>query len=419
MLVLKEDANERTLNSLVIRQKFKEEMISEIEGKRTIFGEIAKMDLPTLNKLNDALLEFVVINTGDFDALDGEQQALLRQIQCYTTKDIENFLNGCKAFFGNYRLTQKLPQKVTYQDLSFNNYGLLALEFARDPWTLFYDAIAENINKRITELSDAKVNDAPASQAVAAEPIIEPKIEQEQHLAQLPQQIVEADDIEQDECKARQLVIDYAFELGDADLAEHMLDASADEVFIALERIREAKHRLEADLAFARQLEQEAEALEQQEMARLQAEQERQQEEAARLAFSRLEAEQQRLQIAQRLQQEAEQRRQALETRNQRTLTLSYDTNLNRQIASPAVKPELQALFVNDIAKLLLLNINQNEATINMINSWQKELVERLITGLGTDSKMTAFQKMNTPTKLRFFEQFADKYKPTARAIMV
>ncbi len=507
MLALKEDANERMLNANIVRNKFKEEMISVIEGKNTLFGAIAKMDLPTLTKLNEALLDFVVINTGDFDGLEEDQKALLKQIQCYSTKEVENFINGCKAYYGDFRFTQKMSKKVNYQDLSFDNYGQLALQFARDPWVLFYDAIAENINKRIAELSNGKVNDVQAPQVThvdVADTTIEQDVEilrqqlielsirnqQEgllnqlfsaddnfikqtalQYKAQLPQIARQSDNAAQEEAArveaarveaarveaarveaarveaarveaarveaarveeetARQQILDYAFENGDEALAVRMLDAPLQEIQQELENIQVAQNQLAADLAFARRLEEEYEVAEQreeqqrrhQEIERL-AQLQRQQVEAARLAAERLAAEQNRLQLAEGFRLAALRQQQALASSVRPALTPVF-TNARKQadvveVTRPSIKPELASLFNNEIARRLLTNINENEATVTVLNGWQKELVTRLITALGTDDKLQVFQKMNNPTKVVFIERFAEKFQPAARAILV
>lgn len=458
MLVLKEDANERTLNSLIIRNKFKEEMISEIDGKKTIFGEIAKMDLPSLTKLNEALLELVVINTGDFEGLDDDQKAILRQIQCYTTKDIENFLNGCKAYYGDFRLTQKLKQKVTYQDLSFNNYGQLALQFAREPWTLFYDAIAEKIKECMTALGanannpeasvqgeidvkddndikedndiSANVGNVAQNVEVLRQQLIEIAIRERQvgileqlfvgdnqyiqqmalqFKAKLPQiefkpnTVAEASSKPevvpvslQEEENARQAILDYAFENGDEALAERMLDAPINEVQQALEVIRQALAQLETDLAFARRLEEEADREQQAETERLAAEQ-REQQAAA-------------VQQAQVFQQVAERYRMAVTP----SYTPARNQTMIRSTEPVKLNAELSMLFKSEISKKLLDCLNENVTLVNNLNSWQPALIERFVKGLETNAKVETFKSMNNATKIGFIDRFQTAFKPKA-----
>lgn len=55
MLVLKADKNEKILNCQIMREKYREEMLVASPVKNNMFNVIDKMDLPTLEKLYEAL----------------------------------------------------------------------------------------------------------------------------------------------------------------------------------------------------------------------------------------------------------------------------------------------------------------------------------------------------------------------------
>ena len=59
------------------------------------------------------------------------QKTLLKSIQPFTTKDLADFIDSCKKYFGDYRFTQKLNAKVEYLGERYDNYGQLALGFAK------------------------------------------------------------------------------------------------------------------------------------------------------------------------------------------------------------------------------------------------------------------------------------------------
>lgn len=468
MLVLKEDANERTLNTLILRTKFVEEMVSEIEGKNTLFGAISKMDLPTLTKLNEALLDLVVINTGDFDSLEDEQKALLKQIQCYSTRDIEQFINGCKAYYGSFRLTQALKQNVKYQHLIFQNYGQLALAFARNPWELFYDQISNYIAQRITALGgnvnnqvkddDSKDNsvsddkeDNPLEQdtEVLRQQLIELAIRERkndileqlfigdetfikqkalQYKAQLPQKQEQSNtttqastlpqtstsvqtgtsvqasmSMPQEEEGARQEMLEYAFEHGNQALAEQMLEAPIEIVLQAREDLRKNLAQLEADLAFARRLEE-------QEASDRPEEQPLQQEAATSqaLAFAEV-VERHRHQIAQSSQQNV--------LAAPPSFTPARSQSVIRAQEVPTLNPGLAGLFQTELAMQLLECINQNPVLVDNLNHWDPALIERLVKGLATNAKVDSFKTMNTATKIGFIERFETAFKPKAAVL--
>jgi len=152
MLALKQDANERPLREAIVTGKFREELIADVKGKNTVFNVIDNMDLTTLTQTKVALDELVVFSFGNFDGLDEEQKNLLRRIQPYTTEDLADFIGTCKEYFGDYRFTQKLKGKIEYLTKRYGNYGQLVLGVAQNPWGVFYDAIAERIDKRKEEL---------------------------------------------------------------------------------------------------------------------------------------------------------------------------------------------------------------------------------------------------------------------------
>ncbi len=156
MLALKQDANERVLREAILRDKFKEELIGNVKDKNTLFNAIDKMDIATLTQLKDALDELVIINCNDYDSLDKEQKELLEKMLPYNTQDLNEFLRGCMSYFGNFRFTQKLKDRIEYFAEKFDNYGKLALYFAKNPWGVFYDAINERIGQRKEDLRKIK-----------------------------------------------------------------------------------------------------------------------------------------------------------------------------------------------------------------------------------------------------------------------
>ncbi|MGE3318738.1 MAG: hypothetical protein AB7I18_05525 [Candidatus Berkiella sp.] len=297
MLVLKEDPNERVLNSNLMREKFREEMLAETAGKNTVFNVIARMDLQTANKLKDALDDLVAVNVGDFSAVEKEDQALLRQIQCYTTQDLQNFITQCKTYYGDKRICQKLVDKLRYHEKSFDNYGQLALYFAEDVWSVYYDQIKESINKRISEL------DPSAPKPVA-------KLDEQN----LPAVVMSAEEIQ----RLREQLTMFSLQTNNQGLMNATLAADANEL-----------NRLAAQ--YRNELARAAEAAQQAEQARLQqaaaaAEREAQrrlQEEAARR-----QAEENRLaQEALRQEQAIQQAQQAEEALRQQALNHAFATN--------------------------------------------------------------------------------------------
>jgi hypothetical protein len=177
MLALKQDANERILREGILRDKFKEELIGSVKGKNTLFNTIDKMNIATLDQLKDTLDDLVLVNCGDYNALDKKQKEILENTLPYNTQDLTMFLRGCMAFFGDYRFTNKLKNRIEYFAKHFDNYGKLTLYFATNPWGVFYDAINERIAQRKEDLGstpptqDAKKLDSYMPNAASAQDV--------------------------------------------------------------------------------------------------------------------------------------------------------------------------------------------------------------------------------------------------------
>ena len=162
MLVLKADKNERMLNCRLIRDKFREEMLAAETGKHNMFNIIDQMDLPVLEELYDALEDFIA-NAGRMSELNDKQQALLAQLKTFNTQDMLDFIQRCKDYFGDFRFTQKLKEKVEYQGERYDNYGYFAIQCARDPFTIYYEPIIKYIGKRMDQLNGNKQATASSS----------------------------------------------------------------------------------------------------------------------------------------------------------------------------------------------------------------------------------------------------------------
>jgi len=151
MLALQEEPNARVLNTNLMREKYREEMLAELPGKNNVFNAINQMDSKTLQELK-AVLEDMVIMGDSIEDRDAKEQALLRQLQSHNTNDVTQFINQCIAYYGPIRLQQKLTEKVEYHGKNYENYGQLILHFVDKPWVVFYDQIVERINARMKTL---------------------------------------------------------------------------------------------------------------------------------------------------------------------------------------------------------------------------------------------------------------------------
>ncbi len=158
MLSLKADPNERKLDAILLKNKFREELITALPGKNNIGNIIDKMDQPTLLMLQEALDDLIPVSCGDWTDLTADQKKLLLPLQSYTTEDLRQFINGCKAFFGDYRFTQTLKSKVEFMSKLYANYGQLIIGISQDPWGVFYTEITQLITNRLDALRNGKAN---------------------------------------------------------------------------------------------------------------------------------------------------------------------------------------------------------------------------------------------------------------------
>lgn len=388
MLALKQEANERILNAKILSDKFKEDMIGYVKDKNTLYHVIENMDLATLNKFRTVLNELIVNCCSDFDELEEEDKKYLNQVLPFTTKNLEEFINSCKAFFGDFRFTQKLMERVEYQGFKTDNYGQLVLALAKNPWGIFYNAINERIEQRKTDL-EAKLpkdNKATSPQVAATVPAAPQTVVSDQVVAGMQQQLLE-----------------IALRTGNQGLLQQLMFGAPTKEFItqtaaqliakapSTDKIKEVKVD---DKQLREQAVEYALAANNQELA-------------MQMLDGRIEDVRDLL-AALQLSKEINEKPQTAPATA--PILTAYTASKNQppkaETTQIQVKPETAGLFVSEPAKQLLAILTAKNETAAILNQLNANIVKQLADGVKA-TQLPSFQSYNKEGLVEFLTKFA------------
>lgn len=165
MVFLNDRPETRPITPDVISQKFRQEMMNESPLAGSLYNKLRRLDRDTLNQLEQALDDLVVINMGDRDEITEEQRQLLDRF-AFTNAEITAFIDSCKAYYGANRITQRRngDQRVAFLHHRFESYEAMIRHLARDALGQYYDDVKRNIGllKNAPRPQDDADDDVPA-----------------------------------------------------------------------------------------------------------------------------------------------------------------------------------------------------------------------------------------------------------------